>query len=89
MGVHPAYGYKRDPLDKHHLVIDEETAPTVRGIFTMRASGMAFRRIALTLNQDGVTSPGTRHYQQMGRNDPRRVSQKWGSGIVRQIIQIQ
>ena len=87
MGVHPAYGYKRDPLDKHHLVIDEETAPTVRGIFTMRASGMAFRRIALTLNQDGVTPPGTRHYQQMGRNDPRRVSQKWGSGIVRQIIQ--
>ena len=87
MGVHPAYGYKRDPLDKHHLVIDEETAPTVRGIFTMRASGMAFRRIALTLNQDGVTPPGTRHYQQMGRNDPRRVSQKWGSSIVRQIIQ--
>ena len=87
MGVHPAYGYKRDPLDKHHLVIDEETAPTVRRIFTMRASGMAFRRIALTLNQDGVTPPGTRHYQQMGRNDPRRVSQKWGSSIVRQIIQ--
>lgn len=33
MGTYPAYGYKRDPEDKHHLVIDEETAPTVRRIF--------------------------------------------------------
>ena len=32
MGTYPAYGYKRDPEDKHHLVIDEETAPTVRRI---------------------------------------------------------
>ena len=38
MGTYPAYGYKRDPEDKHHLVIDEETAPTVRRIFAMRAA---------------------------------------------------
>ena len=37
MGTYPAYGYKRDPEDKHHLFIDEETAPTVRRIFSMRA----------------------------------------------------
>lgn len=42
MGTYPAYGYRRDPLDKHHLVIDEETAPVVRRIFEMRASGMGF-----------------------------------------------
>lgn len=34
MGTYPAYGYKRDPADKHHLVIDEDTAPIVRRIFS-------------------------------------------------------
>ncbi|MEY8232348.1 recombinase family protein, partial [Oscillospiraceae bacterium 50-16] len=46
MGTYPPIGYKRDPLDKHHFIIDEETAPLVRRIFAMRASGMAFRKIA-------------------------------------------
>ena len=27
------YGYKADPADKHHLIIDVETAPIVRRIF--------------------------------------------------------
>ncbi len=40
MGTYPAYGYKRDPEDKHHFVIDEETAPIVRKIFALRAEGM-------------------------------------------------
>ena len=26
MGTYPAYGYKRDPADKHHLIIDEAIA---------------------------------------------------------------
>ena len=42
MGTYPAYGYKRDPADKHHLVIDEDTAPIVRRIFEMRAAGTGF-----------------------------------------------
>ena len=57
MGTYPAFGYKRDPEDKHHLVIDEETAPIVRRIFAMRASGMGYRAIALALNQPIFAGP--------------------------------
>ena len=70
MGIHPPYGYKRDPLDKHHFIIDEETAPLVRRMFAMRASGTPFRKIATTLNDEGIQPPGELYYQRQGRSAP-------------------
>lgn len=86
MGTYPAYGYKRDPDDKHHLIIDEETAPTVRRIFAMRASGMGYRAIAVKLNETGIQSPGTLYYQRKGRTDPRNVNHKWAETTVNVLI---
>ena len=86
MGTYPAYGYKRDPGDKHHLVIDEETAPTVRRIFAMRAAAMGFRAIAVTLNEEGVLPPGALYYQRKGRSDPRNVNHKWAETTVKALI---
>ena len=45
-------GYKTGP-DKH-LVIDEETAPTVRMIFTMYADGKTVAEIVSALNAEGL-----------------------------------
>ena len=86
MGTYPAFGYMRDPADKHHLVIDEETAPIVRHIFSMRASGMGFHAIASALNQEGVLSPGVLYYQRKGQNDSRRVNHKWADQTVKSIL---
>ena len=86
MGTYPAYGYKRDPADKHHLVIDEETAPTVRRIFSMRASGMGFHAIAAALNEEGVPSPGVLYYRRKGQSDPRNVNHKWADQTVKNIL---
>jgi len=86
MGSHPAFGYKRDPENKHHLIVDEDTAPVVRRIFTMRASGMTYRTIAAVLNEEGVQSPGAYFYQQEGRSDPRRVNHLWTNSTVKQVI---
>lgn len=86
MGTYPAFGYKRDPADKHHLLIDEETAPVVRRIFAMRASGMTFRRIALVLNEESVQPPGVLYYQRQGRTDPRRVNHQWADTTVKSLI---
>ena len=86
MGTYPPIGYKRDPLDKHHFIIDEETAPLVCRIFAMRASGMAFRKIATTLNAEGVQPPGELYYQRQGRTDPRRVNHLWNESTVKVMI---
>ena len=86
MGTYPAYGYKRDNEDKHHLVIDEDTAPIVRRIFSMRATGMGFTGIAAQLNEEGIPSPGMLYYQRRGKADPRRVNHKWAEETVKQLI---
>lgn len=86
MGTYPAYGYRRDPLDKHHLVIDEETAPVVRRIFEMRASGMGFHAIAVALNEEGIQPPGVLYYQRKGQSDPRRVNHKWADQTVKNMV---
>ena len=86
MGTYPAFGYKRDPADKHHLIIDEDTAPVVRRIFAMRASGMAYRKIATTLNEESVQPPGVLYYQRKGESDPREVNHQWAASTVSRII---
>ena len=86
MGTYPAFGYKRDPADKHHLIIDEETAPIVRRIFAMRASGMPYRRIATTLNAEGIQPPRDRYYQRQGEDNPRQVNHQWADATIKVII---
>ena len=39
----------------------------VRRIFAMRAFGMVFRKIAVTLNAEGIQPPGELYYQRQGR----------------------
>ena len=86
MGTYPPFGYRRDPEDKHHFVIDEDTAPIVRRIFAMRASGTAFRKIACILNEEGIQPPGELYYQRQGRSDPRRVNHLWNETTVKVLI---
>lgn len=65
IGSFAPYGYRIDPEDKHHLVIDEETAPVVRLIFDMYVSGSGYRKIVQKLNDEGIVSP-TEYKRQKG-----------------------
>ncbi len=51
------YGYKLDPEDKHHFVIDPPAAEVVRSIFEMYKSGMGYVRIAKFLNNRQIPPP--------------------------------
>lgn len=57
IGSFAPYGYIIEPADKHHLIIDEETAPNVRLIFEMYIQGNGYRKIVQELNSRGVLSP--------------------------------
>ena len=51
------YGYRRDPQDKQHLIVDEEAAAVVRRIFQMVIDGYGVKGIADTLTADKVLIP--------------------------------
>ena len=53
----PPYGYKCDPKDKHHLILDSETAPIVRTIFMMIIEGKSSSEVAYYLNSKHTPTP--------------------------------
>ena len=74
---HAIYGYKKDPADKHHWLIDEEAAAVVKKIFHLSMNGKGTSEIAAILRDErierpsyymGVRGQGTRKTD----NDPNR-----------------
>lgn len=57
VGACPIYGYRKDPENKKHLVIDEDAARVMRDIYRRRIDGASAKHIADELNRLGVLSP--------------------------------
>lgn len=57
LGSFAPYGYKKDPEDRHKLIIDEEVADNVRRIFNLYLKGYGTHRIAQTLTKEGIERP--------------------------------
>lgn len=51
------YGYRKDPEDKHHWLIDEEAAAVVRRIFRLCIEGKGPYAIADVLRKDRIDRP--------------------------------
>ena len=56
IGSWAVYGYRKDPMNKNHLVVDEEAAGHVQDIFAWRIAGQSCQSIA-----DSNTAPATRY----------------------------
>ena len=54
---HAIYGYRKDPEDKHHWLVDEEAAAVVRRIFQLSVNGHGPYDIARILQQEKVERP--------------------------------
>ena len=78
------YGYRKSNVDKHKLVIDENTAPVVRRIFEMRLSGDSYNRIAAVMNQDGILSP--RAYWNQAHGKDSKTPLVWKTAVVKKIL---
>jgi len=57
IGGFAAYGYVKDPKDKHALLIDEDAAEVVRDIYTLFIDGMSKNAIVHNLNGRGILCP--------------------------------
>ena len=57
IGSFALYGYRKDPDQKGHLLVDEEAAQVVRTIFSLFACGYGKTAIARLLNDQGIPNP--------------------------------
>jgi hypothetical protein len=57
IGSHATYGYRKDPLHKGKLLIDEDAAETVRLIYNLYLDGWGSSKITKYLNELGIPNP--------------------------------
>lgn len=53
----PPFGYKKDPDDKYHWVVDAEAAEVVKKIFHLCVAGYGPTQIAKKLTSEGILNP--------------------------------
>ena len=89
IGSFAAYGYMKDPLDHHKLIIDPETAPVVQLIFEKFIAGRSIIGIAKDLNDLGIPNP-TKYKQLKGFNyrhpAGKNLDGLWPDSSVRRIL---
>jgi DNA invertase Pin-like site-specific DNA recombinase/tetrahydromethanopterin S-methyltransferase subunit G len=92
-GEYSAYvapiGYRKDPKDKHRLIVDEEGAKIVRHIFNLAVQGYGLTKIARTLTEEGI--PTIRQFSEQHYEDyPEGMKAKtnmWSMASVRVVLQ--
>lgn len=57
LGAFAAFGYLKSSDNKHKLVVDENAAEVVKGIFSLKLQGYSQQKIADRLNQKDILSP--------------------------------
>lgn len=88
VGGCPPFGYKVDPNDKNHLVIDEIEAPIVRRIFDMFASGIRINKIKDTFNNEKTPTFSTTRNRNFIRNGSNgNIYGYWCNTTIKKILQ--
>ncbi len=83
---HSPYGYILGTDEKRTLQINEETAPIVKRIFEMRASGLTPRKIADILNAEKILTPNDYRIATTGVNTVRNPSHLWHTTVLRTLL---
>lgn len=89
-GAFAPYGYRKDPQDKHRLLIDVEAADVVRDIFRWYVlDGLSKRGIAKRLNELGIPNPA-QYKKRLGLayQNPHTMENDglWSAGTVSKIL---
>ena len=84
----PPYGYKKDPNDKNHWIVDEPAAKVVRDIFDMCMSGFGPTEIANKMSERNILVPSAYFEKEKGVSTASIISEKtkWHNTTVAKIL---
>lgn len=88
------FGYKKDPANKNHLLVDEETAPIVRHIFDYALAGHGPNFIRRRLEEERIPCPiwwnrqrGLRNTQtKWEKADPENGHFMWDFSVIKDLL---
>lgn len=83
---HAPYGYILGTDEKRTLQVNKETAPVVRRIFEMRATGITPRKIADILNAEHILTPNDYRIATTGISGVRNPSHLWHATVLRTLL---
>lgn len=86
---HEYYGYRKHPLEKHQLIIDEECAEVVKIIFDLYIKGYGYYKIVDYLNKQNFSTPSMvvkKHSEEKGKIHKSAVSTEWQTYNISRII---
>ena len=87
--TNPPYGYRKDPLNKKHWIIDPEAAQVVRDIFRMCLEGKGNDTIARILQENGILNcTAYWHEKGIGRGGKKTQPNpyRWKNSTIRKIL---
>ena len=84
LGVTAPYGYKKDPNNKFHLVINEKEAEVVKRVFRLYLEGNGLTKIAQILTKDGIPVPG--ESRNIGKTRKTALYSSWRQTTIRRIL---
>ena len=84
LGWKGIYGYKRDPNNKHKLIIDEEVRHIVERMFNLVLEGYSPRQIANKFSEEGIPNPSC--YANLKRGTKTLSSNLWCARTVEELL---
>jgi len=84
IAARPPFGYKLDPNNKKHLIIDYEKAFVVKRIYSMALNGNTLFKIAKILTNEKIKTPAD--YYQFKWCNKKHIKGRWNSKTIKDIL---
>ena len=87
IGAFAPFGYKKNPKDKHQLIIDQEIKGIIETIFNKKVEGYSSSSIAKYLNELGIITPARHRENELGDSVGFvGKDRKWDAKMINRII---
>lgn len=87
IGAFAPFGYKKNPNDKHQLIIDQEVKGIIETIFNKKVDGYSSSSIAKYLNELGIVTPARHREKKLGDSVGFvGKDKKWDAKMINRII---
>ena len=87
IGVSAPYGYLKDSMDNHKLIIDKYASEVIKKIFKMTLELKSKNEIVDELNKEGIYPPSKYKAKVIKvTSEATKVSSKWTTEMIRQIL---